>query len=123
MKKSTITIRIEDDLKQAFQNICTDTNTDMSDRLHAFIVSEIRAKNENVWKAHLENIIKELGYSNVEFTDEVRVPYKGKNYMMTSVHLSRTFTFKDFLEKNKDRKIFIKLGNEAFSSELRTIVI
>jgi hypothetical protein len=129
MKKSTITVRIENDLKQAFQDICTNEYTDMSDKLHQFIVSEIKTKNAVQWKAYLTDIIRELGYSNwVRFIDQ---PYlhlnvgkpNERHYTVASVKINKKFTFKDFLIKNKDHEIYIYLGNDMFPGELRTIVI
>ena len=128
MKKSIITIRVDQDVKRAFQEICVAEHTDISHKLNTFIVSTIENTNKAQWKKHLNSIIQKLGYTNVQFIDDLYVHRnvgtpQEKHYVVSSVKLSAAFEFPDFLAKYKDRELFIYIGNEVFPGELRVVII
>ena len=120
MKKNVITIRVEEPLKKAFQILCLNENTDMSNKLHSYIQEEIKRAELPKNTEQMVSVIKELGYNNVTYISSPN--HNGK--LVLSVLLTPQFTLKDFLEKNKDKKVQIYSIAEYSDNtrELRSIV-
>jgi antitoxin component of RelBE/YafQ-DinJ toxin-antitoxin module len=123
MKNETITIRIEDELKNDFQCICNEEHTDMSDKLYEYIITEIKAKKNTIINTNFENIFKSFGYTNVFIVNLVINKIDNKEYQLMTLRLSHDYTLSDFLKDNQNKKTYIYLSGSDLPIMIRYFTI
>lgn len=132
MKEETITLRVDSKLKKDFQSICELEKTDMSDKIHEFINEEVKIKKRD-YVGNVEELFKLFGYSNIfvitkphavilngEIVDD---DSEGHFFTVSEIKFSENYTFIDFLNKNKENKIYLYLIGSNLPNEIRFFTI
>jgi len=112
-KEENITIRIDSELKREFQEICEHEKTDMSNKIHFFIGEDVKAKKIILIESQIEELIKLFGY-NIHI---VNCPD-----LTQAFRFSKKFTFIDFIEENKYKKIYLYLQGSNLPNEIRCFI-
>lgn len=136
MKEETITIRVSEKTKKDFQEICNDEECKMSDKLHNYIINEIKVNNNN-YKNNIEYIFNLFGYNNVFILENFQlytynnivVDYyepddeNSKSFNTSTQRFNETIKFIDFLNKNKDKKVYLYLMGSSLPNEIRYVIL
>lgn len=124
MKKTTMTLRINPELKKSFQAMCQKNNIDMSSKINQFILYEMKEYQKLDIHEQLDWLFAQFGYPNVHCVDRPTCTAKnGTVHPITALHLTEKFTLTDFLEKNKKNQVYIFFEGSDFPNELRMAVI
>ena len=124
MKKEEIKIRITESLKKDFRDICEFENTTMSNKIHDFIVNEIKNKKLKNIEDEFYNLLTLVGIENIiiiKGPSEIILSESGPKRYMTSTY---NCDFNGFVEENKEKKIYLYLiGSEITKNLFRAFVI
>lgn len=130
MKEEEIKIRITDELKKDFVDICEFENTTMSNKLHNFIINEIKEKKVKIIEVIIGELLSSMGYDNITIISTPNVNMVNGKLVSNDVegHIMTTATWNsnllDLVERYKDKKIFLYLsGSDLPNNKIRGFVI
>ncbi len=130
MKEEEIKIRITDEAKKDFIDICEFENTTMSNKLHNFIVNEIKEKKVKTTETIVEELLSSIGYDNITIISTPNVNMINGKLVSNDVegHIMVTATWNstllELVQRYKDNKIFLYLnGSDLPNKKIRGFVI
>ena len=118
-KDETIALRIKSDLKEDFQLICENEQTDMSTKLHQFINKEVQTKKVPDINEQIENLFIALGYNNVSI---ISLPYNSAGLNTQTYRINEERTLTDFINQHQDKHIDLFFSGSKLPEEFRSIV-
>ena len=134
MKQKEINIRISEQLKLDFKELCLSEKTTMSNKLQEFIINEIQLKKDNDTKQQIPDLLTlllNIPYGNITIIDKPDViilngkivdnyDSGGKRYMVETLFGD----FKEFVFNNKNKNIYLYLGGcDIKNNKLRLFTI
>lgn len=130
MKKEGIKIRIDSQIKKDFKTICDYENISMSNKLHEFILHEIKTKKRDTTEKITTDLFKSLGY-NISIVERPFFFINDKGDVLDDDEDGRLIhvgefrgEMNDFIKRNKDKKIYLHISSCDFpNKKIRGAVI
>lgn len=138
MKETNLLVRLDDTLKNSFKKLCIDEGTTMSNKVQEFIKDEVKNNARKNVQEVMSDLLSSLNYKNVKIIAIPTFLYNRELKMMidsdspqsykngSSPMITETFNMSlgDFLEKNKNKKVFLyAAGSDFYNNKIRACVI